>query len=54
MTDGLYFDQLETRSAEAREGALMARLPGLVAHAVANAPGWAKRLSGIDPRSICS
>ena len=54
MADGRYFDQLETRGAEAREGALMARLPGLVAHAVDKAPGWARLLAGVDPQSICS
>ena len=54
MTEGKYFDQLETRTAEAREGALMARLPGLVAHAMENAPGWARRLAGVDARAICS
>lgn len=54
MTEGKYFDQLETRTAEAREGALMARLPGLVAHAMENAPGWARRLAGVDAGAICS
>src|SRR5690606_16000489 len=54
MTEGKHFDQLETRTAEAREGALMARLPGLVAHAIEHAPGWARRLAGVDARSICS
>ncbi len=49
-----YFDSLETRPAEAREGALMARLPSLVEHAKANARGWAKRLAGVDPREISS
>ncbi|MDT3679140.1 MAG: AMP-binding protein [Burkholderiaceae bacterium] len=49
-----HFDSLETRPAEAREGALMARLPSLVEHAQKNAPGWAKRLAGVDPREIAS
>jgi phenylacetate-CoA ligase len=53
-TDGRYFDPLETRAPEAREGALLARLPGLVAHAVEHAPGWARRLEGIDPRAVTS
>jgi len=52
--DSRYFDDLETRAPEAREGALMARLPGLIGHAIANAPGWARRLAGVDPRSIAS
>ncbi len=54
MSESKYFDQLETRTAEAREGALMARLPGLVAHAIEHAPGWARRLAGVDPSTICS
>ncbi len=49
-----YFDSLETRPAEAREGALMARLPGLVEHAKAHARGWAARLAGVDAREIDS
>ncbi|MCD6671636.1 MAG: AMP-binding protein [Burkholderiaceae bacterium] len=49
-----YYDLLETRSAEAREGALMAALPALVARAKANAPGWARRLQGVDPQAIAS
>ncbi|MEZ5650774.1 MAG: AMP-binding protein [Burkholderiaceae bacterium] len=49
-----HYDELETRSPEAREGALMARLPGLVRHAAGHAPGWAERLAGVDPESICS
>jgi phenylacetate-CoA ligase len=53
-TDTRYYDALETRSPEAREGALMARLPGLVAHAMSKAPGWAERLAGVDPQSISS
>ena len=49
-----HFDELETRAPEAREGALMARLPGLVEHAQRNAPGWARRLAGVEPRTVCS
>jgi len=49
-----YYDLLETRSAEAREGALMAALPGLVARASANARGWRARLQGVDPQAISS
>ena len=52
MTD--YYDDLETRAPEAREGALMARLPALVAHAVGAAPGWARQLAGVDPGAITS
>ncbi|HEY0876824.1 MAG TPA: AMP-binding protein [Zeimonas sp.] len=49
-----FFDSLETRPAEAREGALMARLPSLIEHAQANARGWSKRLAGVEPREISS
>jgi phenylacetate-CoA ligase len=49
-----YYDSLETRPAEAREGALMARLPSLIEHAKTNARGWAKRLAGVEPREIAS
>ena len=49
-----HYDDLETRAPEAREGALMARLPGLVDHAQRNAPGWARRLAGVDPRAVSS
>jgi phenylacetate-CoA ligase len=43
-----YFDELETRSPEAREAALMAALPGQVAHAKAAASAYANILAGID------
>lgn len=49
-----HYDALETRSAEAREGALMARLPGLVAHAKERARGWAARLGDVDARDVVS
>jgi len=49
-----HYDDLETRAPEAREGALMARLPGLIEHAKRNAPGWAELLAGVDPRAVTS
>ncbi len=49
-----YYDDLETRAPEAREGALLARLPGHVAHAIQHAHGWARHLQGVDPRAIVS
>ncbi len=49
-----YFDDLETRAPEAREGALLARLPGLIEHAKARAPGWAERLAAVNPAAISS
>ncbi len=49
-----YYDDLEIRAPEAREGALLARLPGLVADAMRLAPGWARHLQGVDARAISS
>jgi phenylacetate-CoA ligase len=44
-----FFDKLETRSAKARERALLAELPRLLAHAKKRAPGWAKILRDVSP-----
>ena len=49
-----HYDELETRSAEAREGALMAALPAHVAHAKTNAPGFGRIFRDIDPAEIKS
>ena len=49
-----HYDKLETRSPAAREKALMAALPKLVAHAQKNAPGFARILKGIKPAQIKS
>jgi phenylacetate-CoA ligase len=48
-----HYDALETREPAARERDLFARLPAVVAHAM-TAPGWAKQLSGVDPKSVTS
>ena len=50
MTD--HFDALETRSPQEREAALMAALPGHIAHAIAQAPGFHRIFEGIDARDI--
>jgi phenylacetate-CoA ligase len=47
-----HYDKLETRSPKARERALMAALPKLVAHAKRNAPAFARVLKGVDARKI--
>ena len=52
MTD--HFDGLETRDPQAREAALFAALPAHLAHAKANAPGFARILRDVDPGSITS
>jgi phenylacetate-CoA ligase len=49
-----HFDALETRPPEVREAALMAALPGQVAHAIANAPGFARIFRGVEPEKIDS
>ena len=46
-----HFDSLETREPAAREQDLFARLPAQVARAM-SAPGWARHLAGIDPKSV--
>jgi phenylacetate-CoA ligase len=48
-----FFDALETRDPDVREREHLAGLSGLIARALA-APGWAKQLAGIDPRSVTS
>ena len=47
-----HYDKLETRSTRVREKALMAALPGLVAHAKKNAPGFARILKEVKPQDI--
>src|SRR4051794_20465328 len=49
-----FYDALETRDPEARERALMAALPGHLAHARENAPGWARILAGVEAASVTS
>ena len=48
----MHYDSLETRDAAEREAALMAALPGHLAHAMASAPGFARILAGIDPSKV--
>lgn len=47
-----HFDDLETRSAEAREAALMAALPGVVARAQEKTSGFGEILAGVDAAEI--
>jgi phenylacetate-CoA ligase len=49
-----HYDELETREPEAREGALMAALPRHIAHAKANAAGFARILRQIEPNDVKS
>ena len=48
-----HYDALETRDPAARERELFARLPEIVARAM-TAPGWARQLAGVDPKSVTS
>jgi phenylacetate-CoA ligase len=47
-----YFDALEARDPEVRERAVFAALPAQVAHAKANASGFAAILGDVDPAAI--
>ena len=47
-----HYDSLEARDPAAREAALLATLPDHIAHAKANAPGFARILSNVDPASV--
>jgi phenylacetate-CoA ligase len=53
MAESDHFDAMETRTHDAREADLAARLPLVIAKAMA-APGWAKHLDGVDPRAVTS
>ncbi|MEW6695094.1 MAG: AMP-binding protein [Pseudomonadota bacterium] len=49
-----HHDSLETRTPAEREAALLAALPGLIAHARAHSSAWAERLADVDPASVTS
>ena len=51
---GEYYDAAETGAAVAREARLFQRLPAFLAKAMAEAPGWARHLAGIDPAAMGS
>jgi phenylacetate-CoA ligase len=48
-----HYDALETRDPTLREREQCARLPEIIARAIA-APGWAKHLAGVDPKAVTS
>lgn len=48
----VYYDRQEVRSPAERERALFHALPGLVRHALDNAPLYRRRLGAIDPEAI--
>src|SRR5215471_5666187 len=47
-----HYDSLETRDPGEREKSLMAALPGQIAHAKLNAPGWSCILADVDPQGV--
>ncbi|MGF1475638.1 MAG: phenylacetate--CoA ligase family protein [Geminicoccaceae bacterium] len=49
---GEYYDRQEVRDAPSRRAQVFNALPGLVRHAIDNAPAIAERLSGVDPTEI--
>jgi phenylacetate-CoA ligase len=49
-----YFDSLETRDPEVREGELFSALAAQIANAQKNAPSFAERLRGVDAAGIAS
>ncbi|ENO75485.1 phenylacetate--CoA ligase [Thauera sp. 27] len=49
-----FYDDRETLPADARERALLARLPGQIAHARASAPAFSRLLEDVDPDTIIS
>ena len=49
-----FFDKLETRKPAVREKALLAALPGLIAHAKRRAPGFARILENVKPEKVKS
>ena len=50
--DSDFFDELETRSADARAASVAECLPEAIAHAKANAAGYGSALDDIDPATI--
>ncbi len=50
----VFFDALETRSPAEREAALMAALPGQIAHAMAHSSAFAELLQGVKPGEVNS
>ena len=51
-TGGTYYDRQEVRSAPDREATIFHALPGLIRHALDNAPYFAELLGGIEPDSV--
>ncbi|TVQ41200.1 MAG: phenylacetate--CoA ligase family protein [Geminicoccaceae bacterium] len=52
--EGEFYDRQEVREPELRHDQMFTALPGLVRHAIDNAPGMAQRLAGIDAAAVTS
>ena len=52
IVDGPFYDALETRDPAAREAALMAALPRIVAAAKQHAPAYRDRLANISEKNV--
>src|SRR5215208_1441903 len=53
-TEATYYDRQEVRNPEEREASIFHALPGLIRHALDNAPHFAELLAGVEPDSIAS
>lgn len=53
-TGATYYDRQEVRNRDEREAAIFHALPGLIRHALDNAPHFADLLGGIDPDAVTS
>ncbi|MFL5335814.1 MAG: phenylacetate--CoA ligase family protein, partial [Geminicoccaceae bacterium] len=53
-TGATYYDRQEVRDAEEREASIFHALPGLIRHALDNAPLFAEHLAGVEPDAIVS
>src|SRR5688572_25938909 len=49
---GTYYDRQEVRSPSDREASMFHALPGLLRHALDNAPHFAEQLAGIEPDAV--
>lgn len=53
-TGGTYYDRQEVRDPEEREASVFNALPGLIRHALDNAPFFSELLAGVDPDTVVS
>ena len=53
-TGGTYYDRQEVRNPADREASMFHALPGLLRHALDNAPFFAEQLAGIEPDAVVS